>query len=101
VAVAGNYTDKEEHVTSYLEAQGWPWLVVLDPEQKIVDLLGANHTPHTFVLDDKMVLRYSGGVDNDFREEKDAAERQDYLRDAIEAVKAGGEVKITTSLPAG
>ncbi len=89
LAVAGDYPDKPGHVTDYEDLTGYRWKVVMDPDQKVSDLFGATNTPHLFLLDADHHLRYRGAVDNDPQDELKGAERKDYLRDAIQAVRSG------------
>ncbi|MHC5012290.1 MAG: redoxin family protein [Planctomycetota bacterium] len=101
LGIAGNYNDDPEQVEGYMEGNGYPWTVILDPEQKIVDLLGAERTPHVFLLDGDNVLRDRGAIDNDFTWSLEEEERELYLLDAIEAVKAGEDVEVSETEPSG
>ena len=101
LVIAGSYPDKAEHVTSYLEENGYAWKVILDPEQKIVDRLGAKKTPHLFLFDKDLKLHYRGGVDDDPRGEKSDDEREDWLMDAVEAIVEGRDVEVTDTMPPG
>lgn len=103
VALASNYPDKADHVREYLDANGYHWNVILDPEQRVTDRLGGRKTPHCFLLDADRKLRFRGGLDNDPRDSKEGDERKDYLRNAISAVKNGGDIEasMNETEPAG
>lgn len=74
--------------------------IVIDRGNKISDYFGGRTTPHCFVLDGKGVLVYAGGLDDDPRASK-GDQAQFYVRDAIDAVLAGKEVKVKESKPYG
>lgn len=74
--------------------------IVIDRGNKLSDYFGGRTTPHCFVVDPKGVLVYAGGLDDDPRANK-GAEAQFYVRDAIDAVLAGKEVKVKESKPYG
>ncbi|MBK8100236.1 MAG: redoxin domain-containing protein [Planctomycetes bacterium] len=68
------------------------------------DVLGkplqAKTTPHCYVIDQKGVLRYAGGLDDDGHGEK-GADAQPFLKNAIDDVLAGNEVAKPTTKPYG
>ncbi|MCC7171975.1 MAG: redoxin domain-containing protein, partial [Planctomycetes bacterium] len=74
--------------------------VYADHGNKVADLFGAQHTPHCFVIDQKGVLRYVGGLDDDPQGNKGDATKQ-YVRDAIDALLAGKEPAVKESKPYG
>lgn len=79
-----------------LEKKGLKFRVFVDHGNKISDLFQAATTPHSYVIDAKGVLRYAGALDG-------TVEKSDrtYVRDAIEAVLAGKEVKDKQTQPYG
>jgi peroxiredoxin len=62
-----------------------------DKSQNIARAYGASHTPHIFVFDEQRVLRYTGKIDDNWREPNKVKER--YLRDAILALLEKSEIK--------
>ncbi len=74
--------------------------VVFDHTGDVGRLFGAKTTPHCFVIDQKGVLAYAGGLDNDGKSEDVPAENQ-YVRLAINALLAGKPVETSTSKPYG
>ncbi len=58
-----------------------------DDSQDAARAYGATHTPHIFLFDEFRNLRYTGKIDNDWKEPKNVARR--FLREALDAVLAG------------
>jgi peroxiredoxin len=74
-------------------------MVLIDADQHVADLYGTITTPHLFVLDGKGILRYQGGLDDaNFRQRQ--ATRH-FLREAVEALKAGREPDPALTVPYG
>ncbi len=63
-----------------------------DADQSVADAFGATHTPQFFVFNKERKLRYSGKLDDNWKEPGDA--REHYLRDAVDALLAGEPVKV-------
>jgi peroxiredoxin len=63
---------------------------------------GAKTTPHTYVIDTQGVLRYAGALDNlrERRRNKDL-EEVNYVKAAVDALKAGNEVATKEAKPYG
>ncbi len=61
----------------------FPYL--FDKGQKVYPLYGATKTPHVFLLDDKLTVKYIGAIDDNARDE-DAVQVR-YLADAINALE--------------
>ena len=94
----------EESVASIRAAvteRALPYRILVDLDAKLADLLGARTTPHTFVLDEKDVLRFSGAPDSDPALVGDEARRIPYLKDALVAVADGRSVEIRMTNPKG
>jgi peroxiredoxin len=60
----------------------------------LADLFQAKKTPHCFVLDKDLVVRYAGALDDDSRGDKKTADTVNYVQAAVEAVKKGEKPKI-------
>ena len=58
-----------------------------DRDQKVADSYGAVTTPHVFVIDEKGVLRYAGGLDDVSLGQRMPS--RNYLREAVRAVRNG------------
>ena len=84
-------------VRAKLEKAGLKFRVFVDHGNKVSDLFQAATTPHSYVIDQKGVLRYAGALDGTAEKKDDRA----YVREAIEAVLAGKEVKDKETKPYG
>ncbi|MDJ0522240.1 MAG: redoxin domain-containing protein [Planctomycetota bacterium] len=100
-ALACNYKDTEEHYARFMSAQEFNFRIFPDRDQRVTDILGGKTTPHFFLFDSKGVLRYRGGLDNDPMGYMEDDERQDWLSDAVDAIKGGKEVAAKDTKPAG
>ncbi len=78
--------DSPESMKRFVRDQRWPIPYLYDESQEVASELGAQVTPHVFVLDADHRLRYRGAPDADHQ---DPAQDAGYLRDALEAVLAG------------
>ncbi|MFI5251404.1 MAG: thioredoxin family protein [Bacteroidota bacterium] len=58
-----------------------------DDDQSVANAYGATHTPEFFVFDEKRKLRYRGKMDDNW--ERPESVKENYLRDAIDALLAG------------
>jgi hypothetical protein len=70
---------------------GFNFPYLYDPTQKVGRDYEATVTPHIFVLDGQRRLAYIGSIDDS---QDEAKVTEQYLRDALDAVLAGGEPKI-------
>jgi peroxiredoxin len=78
--------DSLEHMRRYVRDQDWPIPYLHDESQEVARALGAEVTPHVFVLDSDQRLAYRGAPDADHSDEsQDAA----WLRAALDGVLAG------------
>lgn len=88
--------DSLERMQQFAIDQSWPFPYLYDESQEVARALGAEVTPHVFVLDWKHRLRYRGAPDGDHRDDSLAA---NWLRAALDEVLAGVEVT-TPATPA-
>jgi len=72
----------------FVADQGWPIPYLHDETQEVARALGAQVTPHVFVLDSGQRLRYRGAPDAGH---DDPSQNARYLRDALDAILAGDE----------
>ncbi|MCE9596130.1 MAG: redoxin domain-containing protein [Planctomycetes bacterium] len=91
-----NYKDIRKHLAD--KKMSFP--VYVDRGNKVADMFNAQHTPHCFVIDQKGVIVYAGGLDDDPKGDKGEKTKQ-YVRDAIDATLAGKAVETKTSEPYG
>lgn len=81
--------DSFEAMAERVEAEGgWPHPYLHDESQEVARAWGAEKTPHLFVLDSDLKLRYRGAPDSDY---EDASQGGDWVREALEAVLGGRE----------
>jgi len=92
--LAVNSNDAERYPADSPEAMadridrdgGWPHPYLHDESQEAAREWGAKKTPHVFLLDADLRLRYEGAPDADYDDE---AQNADWLRAALDAVLAG------------
>jgi peroxiredoxin len=82
--------DSLDHIRRLAREQNWPYPQLHDESQDVARALGAEVTPHVFVLDAEQRLAYRGAPDADHQDpSQDAA----WLRAALDAVLAGRAVE--------
>jgi peroxiredoxin len=82
--------DAPERMAQFVREQDWPIPYAYDESQDVARALGAERTPHVFVLDGEQRLAYRGAPDADH---EDPSQNAAWLRDALETILAGGEVE--------
>lgn len=82
--------DSFEKMKERANEKNFPYAYVLDETQNITRTYGASRTPHVFLLDGDMVVRYIGTIDNNHKDAS-AADKK-YVEDAVEALMAGEKV---------
>jgi peroxiredoxin len=75
--------------------------ILLDPTGEVGKMYGAKTTPHTFVISPDGIVRYSGAIDNDPKDEKSAKEKLNYARQALDELLAGKPVSVAETRPYG
>jgi peroxiredoxin len=81
--------DSLDHIKRFVREQGWPYPFLHDESQDVARALGAEVTPHVFVLDGQHRLVYRGAPDADHH---DPSQNAAWLRGALDAVLAGDAV---------
>lgn len=79
-------------------ARGIVYPILRDTDQRLARAFGAVCTPHAFVFDKHMRLRYRGRIDDSFVA---ANATQHYLRDAIRAILHDREPSLHETMPLG
>src|SRR5918997_5215897 len=82
--------DSLDHMRRFVREQGWPYPYLHDESQAVARALGAEVTPHVFVLDGEQQLVYRGAPDADH---KTPSENAAWLREALDAVLDGRPVE--------
>jgi peroxiredoxin len=80
--------DSLEEMRRRAEDRGYPFPYLFDETQAVAGRFGATRTPEAFVFDSQRRLRYHGAVDSEWEE---SADRQNYLRDALNRLLDGGD----------
>lgn len=82
--------DSFENMKIRAEEKGFNFLYLFDDGQKVYPKFGATRTPHVFLVDKNMTIRYIGAIDDSPRDASSVNEA--YVRMAADAVIAGKEV---------
>jgi len=80
--------DAPEAMLEHYGEAGYNVPYLIDRESKLANAMGARTTPHVYLFDQNLRLRYRGSI-NDKYENKDKVARKLYLQDAIESLLAG------------
>jgi len=87
----GRYpADSPERMAQFVREHDWPIPYAHDASQDVARALGAERTPHVFVLDSEQRLAYRGAPDADH---EDPAQDAAWLRAALDAVLDGRAVE--------
>jgi peroxiredoxin len=90
--------DKLPAMKERAKEKGFEFAYLYDPSQKIGREYGATVTPHVFVLDGARKVAYMGAIDDNKTADKAT---KHYVRDALDAILAGGKVATAETKPAG
>ena len=90
--------DSLDAMRERVEREDWPMPYLHDESQEVARAYGARTTPDLFVIDADGVLRYRGAPDADYRDEALEAE---WLRDALNCLRAGEDVPRPETEPVG
>ena len=82
--------DNFEEMVKRAKSQGYNFPYLRDEDQSVANAYGATHTPQFFVFDEQRKLRYKGKFDDNYQ--TPSAVKENYLRDAVDAILAGNEV---------
>lgn len=86
------FGDSPEEMAPFAKEFGWSFPYLYDGEkQEFATACGAQSTPHVFLFDAERKLRYTGRMDDGGR--NPGAVDKSYLRDALDAVLTGADVK--------
>jgi peroxiredoxin len=90
--------DSFEAMKRRVGQEQWPVPYLHDASQAVASGYGAKTTPDVFVLDGERRLRYRGAPDSDY---DDPSQNAGWLREALDAVLAGGEPEPAETRPVG
>lgn len=91
--------DSFDNMAKRMEEHGFPWPYLFDATQQVALAYGALRTPHFFVFDGDRKLVYTGRAIDYPRDYRQATTRE--LRDALNDLLAGQEVKVSVTNPIG
>ncbi|MBI4546868.1 MAG: thioredoxin family protein [Ignavibacteriae bacterium] len=91
--------DNFDEMVKRAKKKGFNFLYLRDEDQTVAEAFGATHTPQFFVFDRSRKLRYSGKMDDNWQNPQ--AVKENYLRDALDALLAGREVKLPETYSIG
>ena len=80
--------DSPDAMRERVESEDWNHPYLHDESQEVAGAYGAEKTPHVFVLDPELKIRYQGAPDSDY---DDPSQNAQWLRDALDAVLEGIE----------
>ena len=79
--------DSYENMKKRAKEKQYPFVYLIDEEQKIYPRFGATKTPHVFILDSDLQVQYIGTIDDN---PQDASRvKTKYVENAIAALKQG------------
>jgi len=79
--------DSFENMVKRAKEKSFNFPYLRDDTQQVARAYGATHTPHLFVFGPDRRLAYTGKIDDNW--ENPPAVKQQYLRDALDAIVAG------------
>lgn len=77
----------------------FPFAYLMDEGQKVYPMYGATRTPHLFLLDKTMKVRYIGALDDNASDASAVTKR--YVEDAIAALEKGKDPEVTSTKAVG
>jgi hypothetical protein len=90
--------DSPQAMRERVEREEWPFPYLWDSSQDAAHAWGAQVTPHLFVLDSDLKLRYEGAPDADHQDPSQGAA---WLRDTLDALLAGADPPRERTEPVG
>lgn len=95
----GHPTDSLPHMIQRAKDKDFRFAYVRDDSQEVALKYGALRTPHFYVFDKDRKLRYTGRMDDNPRNPGKEATHE--LRDALDDLLAGREVRVALTNPIG
>ena len=95
----GHPTDSFDHMVERAKDKGFAFPYLRDQSQEVALAYGALRTPHFYVFDADRKLRYTGRMDDNPMTPGEETTRE--LRDALDDLLAGREVKAPLTNPIG
>jgi peroxiredoxin len=102
LALNSNAHETEAQVAKFVKETGIEFPVLKDLQNKVSDTVLADRTCETLVLDGFGRIRYRGAIDDQYGQGKAKDKPQhSYLKDALDAILANRDVKVTATRVAG
>ncbi len=102
LGVDANVQDSLTEVSAYANKYDISFPILIDLQQKVADLFGAERTPEVFVLDQNRVVRYQGRIDDQYGisiQKADATQSE--MVAAVDALLEGQPVAVAQTKPVG
>ncbi len=106
IGINANKQDPPTRIGAFANKFEIDFPILKDPDNSVADAFGAIRTPEVFVLDENRVVRYWGGIDDQFGftsgvgYSRQKPERHN-LKEAIDEVLAGKTVSVATTKAPG
>ncbi len=104
----GHLEGAKEAAQAYTQHHMKSTALLLDPKSEVAKAYEAKTTPHMFVIDKKGLVAYNGAIDGDstarpmkLDEYLKNGSVKHYLEDAVDAVRAGKKVEVSSTDPYG
>ena len=94
--------DGFEEMKTRAAEKGFTFPYLLDEGQQIFPKYGATRTPHVYLLEkteEGNMVRYIGAIDDNYQDEAQVEEK--YVENAVDAMLAGEDIKVTTTRAIG
>ena len=91
--------DSYEAMKAYSKEKKFIFPYLVDEGQKVFPQYGATKTPHVFLLDKNLIVRYIGAIDDNAQDASAVTKR--YVEDAIESLRKGEEPPVTSTKAIG
>lgn len=91
--------DNYERMQEVAKNKSYDFLYLYDDTQNVAKSFGATRTPHVFILDKSLTVKYIGAID-DNSENADAVKNR-YVENAVDALLAGKAVEKTETKAVG
>lgn len=94
-----NDVDSYTAMQTYAKGQAYTWYYTVDNNSKIADAFGASRTPEVFLFNTSGKLMYKGAIDDNPADATNV--KQQYLKEAIDAIIANKEISVKESRSVG
>ena len=92
-------SDSFESMVTRANEKSYPFRYLQDESQEVAKAYGGQRTPEVFLFDRLLKLRYHGTIDDNYEQPQQV--KVAYLKDALEAIVSGKDVKVKETPPVG